>query len=192
MSQLHAAVAQRLQTLTPQRVPETHEGFAAVAILLVPTGNGGEIFLIQRAERPGDHWSGHMALPGGRRELSDIDLLETAVRETREETGVELRGELVLGELDDLQPTTPSLPPVVVRPYVFGLHTRPNIIPNHEVSGHIWVDTRELSASEQITNIEIPGARLRVDAFVVSSHIIWGMTHRIIKPFLELVNTSIS
>lgn len=190
MSQLHTAVAERLQTLLPQRVPEDHEGFSAVAVLLLPTDSGGEIFLIRRAERPTDHWSGHMALPGGRRQASDVDLLETAIRETREETGVELKRELVLGELDDLRSTTPSLPPVVVRPYVFGLHTRPEIIPNHEVAGHIWVNTRELVQSEKVTTVSVRGKQMQVEGFVVASHVIWGMTRRIIKPFLELVNST--
>lgn len=79
---LRARGAMRLE-----RRPEHRE--AAVALLLRPREQL-EILLIKRAERDTDPWSGHMALPGGRREPGDADLVTTAFRETEEETGVPL------------------------------------------------------------------------------------------------------
>ncbi len=188
MSHLHRTIFRRLNAQTPQRVSDESAAPAAVAITVVPVGHGGEILFIKRAVRVGDRWSGQMALPGGRFDDSDSDLMETAIRETKEETGVELTRGMVLGELDDLRPTTPSLPPVLVRPFVFGLPERPIVIPNDEVAGHVWIDLGDLAASEKMTTVEIKDRRLTVPAFVLEPHIIWGMTHRIIKPFLELVN----
>ena len=63
--------------------------WAAVAIVLAPDPDA--VLLIRRAERAGDPWSGHMALPGGRYEPKDPDLLGTALRETVEEVGVALK-----------------------------------------------------------------------------------------------------
>ena len=60
--------------------------WAAVAIILTPQPDS--ILLIRRADRSGDPWSGHMALPGGRREAGDSDLAGTAIRETVEEVGI--------------------------------------------------------------------------------------------------------
>jgi len=65
--------------------------WAAVAIILTPQPDS--ILLIRRADRSGDPWSGHMALPGGRREAGDSDLAGTAIRETAEEVGIRLRPE---------------------------------------------------------------------------------------------------
>ena len=62
--------------------------WAAVAIILTPQPDS--ILLIRRADRSGDPWSGHMALPGGRREPSDSDLAATAIREVAEEVGIQL------------------------------------------------------------------------------------------------------
>src|SRR5512138_157863 len=62
--------------------------WAAVAVVLVPSPDA--VLLIRRAERPGDPWSGHMALPGGRRESGDADLVATAIREAAEELGLAL------------------------------------------------------------------------------------------------------
>src|SRR5688572_27389789 len=76
--------------------------WAAVAIIIAPDPDA--ILLIRRAERAGDPWSGHMALPGGRREPGDLDLLATAIRETSEEVGIRLGSEQLVGTLEDVVP----------------------------------------------------------------------------------------
>ncbi|HEU5217398.1 MAG TPA: NUDIX domain-containing protein, partial [Gemmatimonadales bacterium] len=77
---------------------------AAVAVILAPDPDS--VLLIRRAEREGDKWSGHLALPGGRWSPGDPDLAATARRETIEEVGVDLSGVTVAAELDDLAPRT--------------------------------------------------------------------------------------
>ncbi|KAF9195328.1 hypothetical protein BGZ51_002843 [Haplosporangium sp. Z 767] len=63
-----------------------------------------EVLFIERATRKTDRWSGHVALPGGKREEGDEDDQETAARETLEEVGLDL-SDLThfrcLGALDD-------------------------------------------------------------------------------------------
>ncbi|KAF9117750.1 hypothetical protein BGW39_001829 [Mortierella sp. 14UC] len=63
-----------------------------------------EVLFIERATRKTDRWSGHVALPGGKREEADEDDQETAARETLEEIGLDL-SDLTqfrcLGALDD-------------------------------------------------------------------------------------------
>ncbi len=64
---------------------------AAVALVLRRTADDVvELLLIKRSEREDDPWSGHVALPGGRRDPSDATLQDTAIRETLEETGIDL------------------------------------------------------------------------------------------------------
>jgi 8-oxo-dGTP pyrophosphatase MutT (NUDIX family) len=52
-----------------------------------------EVLFIKRAGRAGDRWSGHTALPGGKRDPQDADDLAAAIRETKEEVGLDLTGE---------------------------------------------------------------------------------------------------
>ena len=64
---------------------------AAVALIFRAGADGApELLFIKRAEYPADPWSGQIAFPGGREEPTDGELIQTAVRETREETGLDL------------------------------------------------------------------------------------------------------
>lgn len=164
---------------------------AAVAVLLHDGAEGGgglEALFIHRAERAGDTWSGQIAFPGGRRERTDADLRATAVRETREEIGVDLTAAEPLGVLDDMYPRTPVLPPVVVRPFVFGLAARPAMTLSAEVQDAFWVPLRALTAPgvQQEVTIHHRDASRTLPAYVVGNHTIWGMTERILANLLTL------
>ena len=67
-----------------------------------------EVLFIKRAERVGDPWTSHVALPGGRREPSDVDDNAASVRETIEETGLDLTKDycLSVGNLPERVVTT--------------------------------------------------------------------------------------
>lgn len=167
---------------------------AAVALMLLERSPGSELetLFIKRAERAGDPWSRQIALPGGRRESSDADLLFTAVRETREETGIDLSGAERLGVLDDLYPRTPTLPPVVVRPFVFGLAAPPRIVTNAEVEHAFWIPLNRLvtpGVRREVT-LQLRGEARVFPAYDLGDEVIWGMTERILTPFLELIGYS--
>jgi 8-oxo-dGTP pyrophosphatase MutT (NUDIX family) len=60
-----------------------------------------QVLFIERSKRPGDRWSGHIAFPGGKKEVGETDR-DAAERETREEVGLDLTSSsfAYLGELD--------------------------------------------------------------------------------------------
>ena len=159
--------------------------WAAVALVLAPAGDGApQALLIRRAEREGDPWSGHVALPGGRREPADLDLLTTARRETREETGVDLDAALYLGQLDDLHPTRGIRPPIVVRPYVFAFARKPALRPNWEVAESLWTPLEALRAGRVTSRIHVGDRARDVPSLLLGPHVLWGMTLRIVDGFL--------
>lgn len=176
-----ARLVQRLASYTPSMADEATLIWAAVAVVLVP--NPDALLLIRRAERTGDPWSGHMALPGGRRDPTDAQLLDTAMRETAEEVGLRLRAEQYVGTLDDVAPRTPVLPPIAVRPFVFVVPERPRLTPNVEVAAVHWVPLDRLlhPATYGAASIEVQGLQRSVEAFRVDDGIVWGMTERILS-----------
>ncbi|MBI1968084.1 MAG: CoA pyrophosphatase [Gemmatimonadetes bacterium] len=163
---------------------------ASVALILHDGPAGLELLLIRRADRADDPWSGQVALPGGRRDPGDADLLATAIRETREETGIDLAAAEPLGVLDDLYPRTPLLPPIVVRPFVFAIGERPPLTLSQEVTAAFWVPLAELRApaTRREITLTIRDAERTFPGYVVGEYVIWGMTERIVTPFLDLLS----
>jgi 8-oxo-dGTP pyrophosphatase MutT (NUDIX family) len=127
-----------------------------------------------------------MALPGGRREPGDPDLLATAIRETAEEVGILLRRENLAGPLEDVVPRTPRLPPIAVRPFVFLLPQRPPMRMNAEVANASWVSLDHLlrPGTHHSVHVEVSGQSRQVQAYELDNAIVWGMTERILTNFL--------
>ena len=162
---------------------------AAVALILLEQAGGLEALFIKRAARVGDPWSGQVALPGGGRDPEDADLLATAVRETREEIGLDLAAAERLGVLDDLYPRTPTLPPVRVRPFVFALAARRSLVASSEVERAFWVPLSRLMEPRVRREVKllVRGVERVFPAYDLGEDVIWGMTERILTPFLALI-----
>lgn len=184
-----------LATRPPQRLEDPGAKQAAVACVLRTLGDRVEVLLIQRAERPGDHWSGQMAFPGGRAEPVDVDLRATATRETREEVGLDLEahGEL-LGPLDEQWPRMRT--GLVVSPWVWHLHTpEVPLAPNAEVADTVWTPVEPMLRGHAATeyplrwngmDVKMPAFRLHTD----DTRVVWGMTHRMLVSLFDLLRQS--
>ena len=164
---------------------------AAVAIVLRRTADDGvELLLIKRSEREDDPWSGHVALPGGRFDQTDATLQDTAIRETLEETGIDLaRDGIVLGMLDELRPRTPTLPSIIVTPFVAIVRPDVRIETSDEVASAFWVALAALEDPSLTVESEVSarGATWRVPSYLLGGHIVWGMTERILRNLHSLL-----
>ena len=156
---------------------------AAVALLLRERERGLEIFVIKRAEKGGDPWSGHMALPGGREEPGDTDAYDTARRETLEEVGIDIARGRLLGRLDDIGPRRTG-GRLVVSTVVVALDTKAGRLDPREVDEAMWVPVGELVDAP----VEIPDFPGEWPAYTYRDrYVIWGLTHRILGQLWTLV-----
>ena len=174
--------AEALQRLRPVRL-EPRERHAAVALMLRERSGGLELFVIKRAEKVEDPWSGHMALPGGAREKGDRDAYDTARRETLEEVGIDLAEGRFLGRLDDMGPRSAG-GQLVVSTVVVAIDAQPRWLQYQEVAEAFWVPLDRLVDQP----VEIPDFPGSWPAFTYKDrYVIWGLTHRILSQLWALI-----
>lgn len=188
-----AALARRL-AVRAGRAIEAESGYRYAAIALVLRASEldePELLMIKRAEVERDPWSGHVACPGGRMDPTDRDLEHTAIRETWEETAVDLaRDGRVLGTLDDISPRTPTLPRLIIRPFVAVVQSDVHIVASPEVAEAFWVPLAAIRQATAWTRamVQIRGIGAREeDVFQHGEHTVWGLTHRALNQFLGLL-----
>lgn len=166
---------------------------AAVALILCDRPGGAEILFIERAQRAGDPWSGHMAFPGGRMEAQDETPLETAMRETEEEVGLSLARADYLGPLADLQ-GSPRFRQnrLVVSAHIF--HARepgPIALDPMEVESAIWFPVAEVIAPDRGVAYRTSEAQgLTFPGILVGDpdrHVVWGLTYRFLEIFMKTI-----
>lgn len=161
---------------------------AAVAVTLAPDARGTSLLLIRRAEREGDPWSGHLSFPGGRMDPSDASLRHAALRETREEVGVDLTGAEPLGQLDDLQGVAV---PIVVSAFVYALEAPRLLVLSDEVREAFWVPLDDLldSARHVTKTFDYQGQALELPAIELGDGggpPLWGLTYHFLEQFFQL------
>jgi 8-oxo-dGTP pyrophosphatase MutT (NUDIX family) len=155
-----------------------------VALILHPDPD--RLLVVRRATRDSDPWSGQLALPGGRREATDDDLMTTAIRETAEEVGIALDPREHRATLDDLAPATPVLPALIVRPFAFRPSRESTMVLSGELDHAEWVTFEELVRPEvrQSQELIIRGNTMRVMGYQLPAGFLWGMTERILAPVI--------
>jgi 8-oxo-dGTP pyrophosphatase MutT (NUDIX family) len=183
-----AALVEYRPHLLPEAEGQTR---AAVAALLRPGDQGAEFLFIHRAEDPRDPWSGHMAFPGGRVEPQDADPLAAALRETREELGLDLTSMAEqIGRLSDVAAIGRGRPMnMVINPYIFAAETVPPLTPNHEVAEVVWVPAAFLADTRNRESMEYQraGLSLELPCYRYEDHLIWGLTLGMVDELLSLV-----
>ena len=148
-----------------------------------------DLLLIKRSESPSDPWSGHMAFPGGKRDDDDPSLLDTARRETLEETALDLLTVGThLGRLGELAPSSVRIPPLTISSFVFGVPAETEAsVASHEVERVMWVPIDHFLDPATHSSIEItfPDTTRAFPSFAVEGEHVWGLTHRILERFLR-------
>ena len=190
-------IRQRLADHDPEVFkPHANTRQAAVAIILREQegeqGVESDILFIQRAEKPGDPWSGHMAFPGGHLDPEDENLRAAAVRETWEEVGLDLSSADYLGAVDQQRamPRGRTLN-MLIAPHVFKISGDPEFTINYEVAEVVWTRLAPLLSGERHDTETKPmaGKPTIFNGYRLErGHFVWGLTYRMLKSFFSVVD----
>jgi 8-oxo-dGTP pyrophosphatase MutT (NUDIX family) len=162
--------------------PNAQTRRSAVLILLYPQEQKLFFPLILRPENSGVH-SGQIALPGGRKDEEDIDLIHTALREAEEEIGVIVPRHHVLGQLSEFY-----VPPsnFLVYPVVAWLDEKPAFYPSKDEVVEIFeTDLWDfvLGDKRKIKTISTKYMQSEVPYFDLHNQTVWGATAMILSEF---------
>ena len=148
------------------------------------------VLLMRRVEYERDPWSGHISLPGGRSSPEDNDLLDTAIRETREEVDIDLRTSArLLGRLAPRQAISRGKKHGMdVTPFIFRLEQEVEPAPLEEAEELFWLPL------DQAAQGAFDGEHLfsrsdlvhNMPCWNFESFVVWGMTYRILTNLMTI------
>ena len=160
---------------------------SAVLILLFPENDSIHTILIQRGKYEGVH-SGQIAFPGGRFEEGDLDLKQTALRETAEEIGITPKSINVIGCLTDVYITPSNF---LVKPFIGVINHKPDFILDLvEVEKIILVNVFNLndkSIRKEKSILQSGGYKIKTPYFEIEGLTVWGATAMMISELNAVV-----
>ncbi len=163
------------------------QAWASTALILHDhTDVGPEALFIERASRRGDRWSGQMALPGGKRDPGDVDLVHTARREAAEEVGVRLDDPI--GRLPDVGSRGRG---GFISTIAFEVSSRPALtLETAEVAHAVWIPLAHLLDPVNAKRYRYKGIG-NFSSVVFDRHVVWGLTYGILQQFAVLLDREI-
>jgi 8-oxo-dGTP pyrophosphatase MutT (NUDIX family) len=182
------SVRARLAELAPGLPPVARVGGSVDAAVLVPLYEADgdvHVVFIKRPETMPSH-QGEIAFPGGTFEPKlDDDLEATALREAREEVGLEPASVEIVARLDGLATVGSRF---TISPFVGFLPEKPVLVPDaREVTRVLEVPLSELVADgvyreeHWMTMLE---EEMRVHFYELTDETVWGATARILTNLL--------
>jgi 8-oxo-dGTP pyrophosphatase MutT (NUDIX family) len=132
------------------------------------------ILLIKRNEYEGHH-SGQMAFPGGKMDHTDLNLAETAIRESYEEIGVKLEK----AYLKELEPIWVKVSNFIIYPYLTFVDKKLEFdINKREINRIFEIPVSQFKEAKYLKahQISIQGTDYWSPYFEFEGEIIWGAT----------------
>jgi 8-oxo-dGTP pyrophosphatase MutT (NUDIX family) len=163
---------------------------AAVSLIILSGKEKTELVFTKRSEYDGHH-SRQVCFPGGKTERTDSSLVETAIRETREETGIRLSAKNCLGKLTPLHIPVSNF---LVHPFIFS-HRHMNKtdfqLDKQEVDYLILFSLKDLFRNNlvQIKKLKIKNfGEITTPYYSIKNETVWGATAMILSEFVEILN----
>jgi 8-oxo-dGTP pyrophosphatase MutT (NUDIX family) len=161
--------------LTPEVLNNNTGKLSAVLIIIY-----GKIPTIIMTERPKtmNHHAGEISFPGGTWNVKDHDLLSTAIRETKEELGIEIERESIIGQLKTVTTLNSGFK---ITPFITIMDATPEIHPNSEIASVLKIPLIPLLNTMQDDTDPNHKSIQEMFVFTFNNHIIWGASARMLR-----------
>lgn len=159
---------------------------SSVLLLIFPDGDQLYVCLMKRPTSM-THHPGQISFPGGKTEKEDLSAEMTALREAREEVGIDPSSIEILGKLSDLYVDVSKFS---IHPFIGWTDKKPDFIVNtREVEELILLPLSDFLSEESISETEITTVTgpLRIKHFSYNGRIIWGATAMILSELIEIL-----
>jgi 8-oxo-dGTP pyrophosphatase MutT (NUDIX family) len=183
------APLERISYMDEENYLDKNPKKAAVLMLFYPKNEIVHLALIVRNTYPGVH-SSQIGFPGGKVELTDANLAETALRETHEEVGVHPDKVKIIKTFSEIY-----IPPsnFLVAPFMGIAHEELVFIPDHnEVKKVLEFPVFDFLDDKSITKVTMStsyATDIEVPAFLVDKYIVWGATAMMMSELKEVIHS---
>ncbi len=160
-----------------QAEPQDDSKSKLAAVMIIIFKSESMVLMTERSKTM-NHHAGEISFPGGTWEQKDGDLLATAIRETREELGLEISKSMVIGQL---RPVTTLNSGFKIIPFITILDTLPKILPSSEIASILQIPLLPLLQTIENDKDPLHRSILEMYTFKFDNHLIWGASARMLK-----------
>ena len=159
------------------------KNYRLASVLVVIYGTEPRILMTEKPQDMKFH-AGEISFPGGKLEDDDSDLLDTALRETSEEIGLEITREQVTGQLESVVTLNSRF---LILPFVSIINKIPPLSPNREVEKIFHIPFEPFLNT--MANDPDPSHNIiqEMYTFEYQNQIVWGASARILKQIHNLI-----
>lgn len=173
------------------KIQASNPTLASVLIVFFANAENQTSFVLTERANYNGHHANQVSFPGGKKDVNDSNLIDTAIRETREEIGLEMKSTQIFMELTEI-----FIPPsnFMAHPFLALYEGTPIFEKNYEVESILTPTINELVNSKSIEMRTVSvgsGKQISTPCFVFENKVVWGATAMIISELRELLLKSV-
>jgi 8-oxo-dGTP pyrophosphatase MutT (NUDIX family) len=154
------------------------------AVLMLIYGKEPTIIMTERPKTM-NHHAGEISFPGGTWEQGDVDLLSTALRETKEEMNLVIQPQQIIGQI---KPVTTLNSRFTIMPFICILEEKPELSPNSEIETILHIPFIPLLKTIEDDLDPSHKSIQEMYTFRYQNHLIWGASARMLKQMMNILS----
>ncbi len=168
------------------KIKASNPTLASVLILFFPDEHNLTSFILTKRANYDGHHAKQISFPGGKKIPNDANLVETAIRETKEEIGIQIKSQAVFKKLTEVY-----IPPsnFLAYPFLAVLESKPDCTTNYEVEELLTASLSDLFKKDTVQIREVQtatGSVVKTPCFVFNNQIVWGATAMMLSELRSL------